>query len=328
MDGLVSQRPTRDWRGCRVFVTGATGFVGSHLARRLLGAGADVTVLVRPASHRFRIADIARELHVVEGDCSDIGSVARILDAAKPQIVFHAAAAGVVPSTPSESVLHTNVFGTFAIANGCANAGVERLIHFGSSFEYGEGSALSEESSLCPTTIYGASKAAGTILAQSIGRSTGLKVISIRLFTPYGPWERATRLVPSAIVNGLLRRDMNMTSGEQERDLVYIDDAVEGVLLAAGSDTAVGNVLNLCSGQGTRMRSAVELIYRLLGQPASIHVGAIPYRTGEMFFQSGTNKLARMHLGWQPTVDLEEGLQRTIDWYREHRDLLDQLSEA
>lgn len=311
-----------------MFVTGVSGFVGSHLARRLVGAGADVTVLVRAGSHRFRIADIAHELHLVEGDCSDVGSVGRMLDAAKPQIVFHAAAAGVAPSTSSESVLRTNVFGAFAIANGCANAGVERLICFGSSFEYGEGRALSEESSLSPTTVYGASKAAGTILAQAIGRSTGLKVVSIRLFTPYGPWERATRLIPSAIVSGLRCRDMNMTGGEQERDLIYIDDAVEGVLLAAGSDTAVGTVLNLCSGQGTKMRSAVELIYRLLGQPASIHFGAIPYRTGEMFFQTGTNKLARMHLGWQPTVDLEEGLRRTIDWYRAHNDLFDQLSQA
>lgn len=292
----------------RVLVTGGSGFIGSHLVRRLVEAGADVIVAVRPESDLWRIEDL---LEWVERTPAD-----RPLPEAS--VVYHLAAEGVRPDTDVHAVVETNVLGTLRLLEHAQETGVDRFVYCGSCFEYGPGDGLSEDAPLRPITEYGASKAAGSLLTLAYGTAYGLPVVVVRPFTAYGPLEAAYRLVPSVILDVLDGGPVRLTSGIQTRDFVYVADVVDGMLAAGRDERALHGIFNLCTGRATAVRDLAGTISELVGG-VDLLPGTVADRAVELAALSGDPARTADRLGWRAQTELADGLRRTLDWFRENR---------
>jgi nucleoside-diphosphate-sugar epimerase len=195
-----------------------------------------------------------------------------------------------------------------------------RVVAAGSAATYGSGSRLREDAPLRPGTVLGASKAAASLILQMAARRDHLQTRELRLFMPYGPGEHPHRLIPHTILSALEGREIRMTEGRQQRDVVFLDDVVEAFCLAAAKPVPAGSVFNIGSGTGTPVRELVERILELMGNPVKPLMGALPTRPDEIMEMSADITAAKAHLGWEPRTTLEEGLRRTIAWWTEHRE--------
>jgi nucleoside-diphosphate-sugar epimerase len=302
-------------------LTGASGFIGSHVARALLARGAHVVALVRPGARLWRIDDVVREIEVVETDLNDLDDRAPAFHGI--EIVLHLAAAGVAPRPGSVDLVRTNVLGTARLIALARNLELARFVYCGSCFEYGTGSRVAEDAPLRPRSTYAASKSAGWLLAEAAASSEGLPLVTLRPFTVYGPFEESHRLVMGCILRALAGRPLELTGGEQRRDFVYVDDAVEAFLGAAANAAAVGGTFNVCSGTETTVRDVAAEIASIAGGATELRLGALPYRAGEADVLSGDPRHAREVLGYAARTSLREGLERSFDWARRHRPLYD-----
>ena len=313
----------------RVLITGATGMIGANLTRKLVADGFRVCVLARPNTNRLRLRDIADSLQFIIGDLSDELSVCRAVDKAAPDIVYHLASTPFNPptSTPQEHY-QTNVLGTLALVEALRISPQTRLIYTGTAAVYDTNSKSRENDALRPSTILGASKAAATILIQACAKLYGMRAIELRLFMPYGPWEHPRRLVPQAILAALNGQDLPMTCGSQERDLVYVGDVVEALILAAKSTAPSGSVFNIGSGIGTPIKNVVNMVFRLAGATSRVRLGALPTRPDEIMHMSADIHKASQEPGWKPRTTLEQGLRQTIIWHQEHRAIVNEMHDA
>lgn len=312
----------------RVLVTGGTGMVGAALIRRLVGDGHHVTLLVRVESNRVRLQAVEERMGFVVGDIRDAASVHAAVQEAKPELVYHLASTAFNPPTISaQAHLDTITLGTLNLLEALkGDAGVQ-VIAAGSAAEYGSGSRLREEQPLRPATVLGAAKAAAALLLQAYARRYGMRTVVLRLFTPYGPWEHPGRLVPHTVCSALDGRDVPLTRGEQQRDFIYLDDVVDALLAAAARPLPPGSVFNIGSGIGVPVRTVVERVLELMGNPVKPLVGALPTRPDEIREMSADITAARMHLGWQPRTSLTEGLEKAITWWTMHREVAERLSQ-
>jgi nucleoside-diphosphate-sugar epimerase len=304
----------------RALVTGAAGFIGAHLVRRLASGGRAVVALARPSSDLWRLDGCPAGVTVVRGDLRDLGR--GTLDAALSDVdvIYHLAAAGVDQAQQdADALVETNVAGTLAVLRLAERVGARRVVYCGSCFEYGAVASATEGMLPAPAAEYGATKAAGWMLAHAFARRTGLAVVSLRPFTVYGPMEGAHRLIPYTILRALDGDVLELTGGEQTRDFVFVDDAVDAFVAAGASPDAAGGTFNVCSGAETSVRHVVETIVELTGGRAVARFGARPYRAVEMWRLSGSPERARAVLGWRAATPLRAGLERTVEWFRAHR---------
>ncbi|MBX6377545.1 MAG: SDR family NAD(P)-dependent oxidoreductase [Clostridia bacterium] len=318
------------WQGRRVLVTGAGGFVGSHLAEELVRRGASVTAFVHynsrsdPGLFADLDADIRSAIEVVAGDVRDEEAV---LGAARGQdVVFHLAAVVSVPYSflhPDE-VLETNVRGTLNVLRAARHWGTPRVVHTSSSEVYGSARRvpIGEDHPLQAQSPYAASKIAADKLAESYWLTYGLPVVTVRPFNTYGPRQSARAVIPAIIVQALHRPEIRLGNLEPVRDFCYVVDTVDGFLRAAAAPAAVGGVFNLGTGRGIRIGDLAALIRELVGRdvPIAVEERRVRPPTAEVTRQCADSRAAAAVLGWQPQTDLETGLRRTIDWIRRHPD--------
>jgi nucleoside-diphosphate-sugar epimerase len=304
-----------------VLVTGATGFVGSHLVRMLLNRQCRVTALVRPSADVWRIADLLDRIEILPADlvCLDVDSI--YAKARKIQTVFHVAAAGVDQSfADTFATWQANTAGLLRLLGLANRIGVARVVCCGSCFEYGEGILLKESDPLKPVSEYGTSKAAAHLLAETFYRRYRLPIVYIRPFTVYGPFEPAHRLIPSTITKALSGGKIELTGGAQTRDFVFVEDVVQMLLEAAISEAVVGETLNACTGIATTVRDAVAAITSVIQGAATPVFGARPYRDAEIWQSSGDPAKASALLHWTASTSFLVGIQRTIEWFRSRQD--------
>jgi nucleoside-diphosphate-sugar epimerase len=304
--------------GERVLVTGAAGFIGSQLARRLLALGHEPIGIVRPGGDLWRLQDLGdsvalQSLTLVGADLRELRA-----DAIEGgvSVVYHLGATGLDPAAADPAtVLETNVLGTMRALEAAKALGARRFVYCGSCFEYGPGSRLAEDALLDPVSEYGVSKLASAALARAFGRANRLEIVCLRPFTVYGPLEAPYRLVPYSIRRALTGAPLELTGGEQKRDFVYVADVVEGLVAAAKTDGVGGQTLNLCSGAETSVRELAELAVELAGTGAEIRLGALPYRDREISLSGDPGKAAAL-AGWRAETSLRDGLAKTIEWFR------------
>jgi len=303
--------------------------VGANLVHRLVKEGNEVAVLVRPATNRIRLQAVEGRLQFVMGDLTDSASIQTAVQHIQPQVVFHLASTiwGKQPAVSPAAHVEVNVLGTAHLLEALRNIPSVRLVFTSSSAIYGAGAQLREDQFPSPGTIYGASKAATTILLQTYARLYQLSTVTLHLFMPYGPWEHPSRLIPHTILSALAGHDVPMTLGHQQRDLIYIDDVVEALLLAATKPVAPGSLFNIGSGVGVPVKEVVERLLRLMGNPVKPIFGAVPMRPDEILTMSADISSAKTVLGWQPRISLEEGLHKSIAWFTEHRELAGRLAQ-
>ena len=309
------------WQGKRVLITGAGGFIGSHLARRLVGEGVQVQSILKKGESTWRLDDILDRLDVSETDVTDLQSLQTILSRFNPQVVFHLAAL-VDVSRSWEHVLPmitTNLVGTVNLLTALKSCAVEIFVNTSSSEEYGNTPApCREDQRESPLSPYSFSKLSGTHLCQMAVKAFDLPITTLRLFPTYGPFQESDMLIPSAIKTLLAGKEFNMSPGEQKREFNYVEDVVEAYLKVAVCPEARGEVINVGNGIPYRVRDVVEIIQKCTGDRGTVKVGALSYRKGEGMECFCDNLKLKELTGWSPRVPLEEGLRLTVGWSKAH----------
>jgi len=318
-----------DVRGRRALVTGAAGFVGSHLLAALACAGAEVAGLEKPGAswRRLEMLEYTDSVQRLEADLTSPGAFLDAVKEWKPDVIFHLAAYGVRAQQSNPQLMASvNTVAGFEVARAAAEHGVQRLVWMGSGFEYtpNQPEAMDETTSTAPENLYGASKLAGLELARFIARTTALELSVLRLFSTFGPAEHPSRLIPYVILSALRGQDIEMTQGDQERDYLMVEDVAQALMTVATNPDAAGGVFNAGSGEPLTVRDLVRTIVYRMGDPVPVHVGARPMARPEpKRFVADATRLQR--LGWSPSYTLQAGIERTIAWYRSHLDQVHEL---
>jgi CDP-glucose 4,6-dehydratase len=312
-----------------VLVTGAHGLLGSWLTRALLAAGHRVVAIRRdePAASALELLGVAGEVDSVHGDICDEGLVARALNEYEVSSVFHLAAQTLVGTAnrAPRSTFETNVRGTWILLEACRAHGVSSVVVASSDKAYGRQPQLPyrETQPLQPTFPYDVSKAAADLISRSYWHTFGLPVAVTRFANLYGGGDtNRSRLIPEAVGAALAgRAPVIRSDGSPERDFLYVQDAVAAYLAIWGALLAGhggGEAFNAGGGRPHRVRDVVDLICRLAGGDVAPQILGQGTPHGEIDRQWVDSAKLRELTGWAPTVDLQEGLRRTIEWYREH----------
>lgn len=305
-------------QNARVLVTGGAGFIGSHLARRLVEEGAVVHVADEADPRAGRLADLQDRITYHRLDLLDAAAVSERLRRIDPVKVYHLAAHTNVRrgfETADDAV--ADLRATINLLRAVEGRACDGFVQTGTCEEYGDGEApFREEQMPSPVSPYSASKTAQTFFALMCHRTLGAPVVVLRPFLTYGPGQAPSRFISQAIECGLSGAELPMTGGEQTREFNYVSDIADGFVRASVTPAAVGEIINIGNGVEVSLRQVVEEISRALGSPVKARFGAIPYRPGEAWHFYGDHSKARRILGWAPHVDLAEGLRRTVAWCR------------
>jgi UDP-glucose 4-epimerase len=303
----------------RVLLTGGSGFIGSGLAKRLYREGADVSVIARSKASLSNLTNLENEAKIFESDVGDAESIREIIKIVQPQKVFHLAAytnADRDFANIQESI-RVNFEGTVNLLSALIDSEVDTILVSGSSEEYGNNKQPFDESMLlAPVSPYSASKATASIWSSMMHEAYGLPVVLIRPSLCYGPGQEPSRLIPQAIAAAITNRDFPMSGGEQSRDFIYIDDLVNGYILASLKKSAVGQIINFGGGEAYKCRDVIKLIFELTGSKGKPLIGALPYRPSEVWKSISNIKKAQRLLGWAPKVGLTKGLLSTIEAFQ------------
>jgi len=323
--------------GRTALVTGAQGFIGSWLAERLLDEGAEVVALRRdaPALSRFRIAELEERCDVVQGDLDDYEALLRILNEHSVNLVFHLAAQTIVGTANRSplSTFETNVKGTYTLLEACRALGVvgdplDAVVVASSDKAYGEHEDLPyrEDHALEPRYPYDVSKACTDLIARSYAYGFDLPVAVTRLANVYGGGDfNFSRIVPDT-VRALIRgeRPVIRSDGTPERDYLYVEDAVGAYLaITDGIDAGVaaGEAFNAGSGRPRSVLDLVRTIARVAGSDVEPEICGSGTPNAEIDRQYVDISKIRERCGWAPSVELDDGVGRTIEWYRSHAEV-------
>jgi len=316
------------WSSKRVAVTGAGGFIGSHLVEALVAEGADITAIVRYNSRgddgnlRFLSEKVRRGLRVERIDLTDLEATRQALRGA--EIVFNLAAFVGIPysyANPHDTVMN-NVQATVNVLAVARENGVERLVQTSTSEVYGSARQvpIPETHPLQPQSPYSASKIATDHIALSYYYAFHLPVAVVRPFNTFGPRQSARAVIPTIITQALAGSEIKLGTTTTTRDFTYVADTVRGFMLAGASPAAVGEVVNLGTGRETSIADTVKLIVGTLGSKARVVQDAERLRpeTSEVSRLCADIGKARKLLGYEPEVGLEDGIRRTAAWITEH----------
>jgi nucleoside-diphosphate-sugar epimerase len=303
----------------KVLVTGATGFVGSCLARRLIGDGHDVHLLLRGDSDCWRLEGLTGSYTPHAADLRDGPALERIVARVAAPVIFHLATyGGFTFQREQTDIIATNLLGTVNLLNACARTGFDCFVNTGSSSEYGAKSApMAEDDLLEPVGDYAVAKAAATLYCRSLAIERNLPVTTVRLFSPYGPWDDPRRLIPHVIASLLHGRAPQLASPASVRDYVYIDDVVDLYLKLAGKPLR-GEIINAGSGRQASVGDVVAFIESSVGEGPPPNWGGIGLQRSEPERWQAAVGRAGALLQWTPATGLAEGINRTVAWFRDH----------
>ena len=315
---------SNSWFNKKVLVTGAGGFIGSHLVEQLVAEGAHVRAFVRynsrgdPGLLRFLPGDVFEKIELVAGDLRDGPAIRAAVDGC--QTVFHLGAAISIPYSylhPVE-VAETNFIGTLNILMACCALGIERLVHTSTSEVYGTArqAPISEAHPLQGQSPYSASKIGADKMVESFYCTYNLPVVTVRPFNTYGPRQSARAVIPTIITQALTQNTIHLGSLDTTRDFTFVNDTVAGFIKASETPGVDGSVFNLGVGDEISIGDLANMVIHKIGRPVKIVVTdeRLRPKKSEVLRLISDNRLAREHLGWQPTVPMNKGLEATIDW--------------
>lgn len=311
-------------KGKKVLVTGAGGFIGSHLAERLVFLGAGVRVFVRYNSRNdlgmleLVAKEIQENIEVYPGDLKDPEAVRKAVRGC--EIVFHLGALIAIPYSYTNPLdfVQTNIGGTVNVLNACREYGIEKLIHTSTSEVYGTAqySPIDENHPLQGQSPYSASKIGADKLAESYYLSYSLPVSILRPFNTYGPRQSARAIIPTIVTQALLGGSIRLGSLGPTRDFTYVSDTVEGFIKIAECSDSLGEVINLGTGREISIKELVGEISFILGEGIEIEHDPDRVRPdkSEVGRLISDNSKAREMLSWEPKVTLDDGLRKNIEW--------------
>lgn len=306
-------------RGRVVLVTGGAGFVGANLVRRLLADGHEVHLLLRTRRPGWRLAEVAGDVRRHAVDLRDESSVTATVRRIRPEWVFHLAVYGAYPQqTDLNRMVQTNIAGTEALLRASMRVGCGAFINAGTSSEYGvKDHAPPESEVLDPNSYYAITKAASTMLCTYAARRERAHVVTLRLYSVYGPWENPGRLIPALVVEGFRGRLPPLVRPATARDFVFVDDAVDACLRAAvRPGPEPGAIYNVGTGIQTTVRQVVAQIRRIMAIRERPVWGSMAARHWDTDCWIADASKIRARLGWTPRHDLKSGLEKTVEWFR------------
>lgn len=314
--------------GKRVLITGAGGFIGSHLTEQLVALGAKVRAFVRYNSRadigllRQLAPETLANIEIVAGDLRDAHAINQAVDGM--DLVFHLGALIAIPYSyqhPRE-VVETNITGTLNVLMACLDQETPRMIHTSTSEVYGTALRvpIDEGHPLQGQSPYSASKIGADKLVESFYNSYELPVVTVRPFNTYGPRQSARAVIPTIITQALTQDIVHLGALDTKRDFTYVADTVNGFIKAAEADTVEGQTFNLGTGSEVTIGELAEKIIAMTGRTVQIEADPQRFRPGksEVMRLLSNNQYARQNLGWQPEVSLDEGLHRTVVWVQNH----------
>ncbi|MET4519818.1 NAD(P)-dependent oxidoreductase [Bradyrhizobium sp. I1.7.5] len=298
----------------RIFVTGASGFLGSYLVLDLLERGHEVAVLLRPESASWRLGEVVDRLHVIPGALEHLDGLRQALGAFAPEAVVHMAWRGVAGRDRNSPVQAANVAETVKLVDLAAEAGAWTFVGAGSQAEYGPcDRAIREDDTPRPTTLYGMAKLAAGSMALRLAEERGLRAAWLRIFSTYGPKDADYWLIPTMIRNLRSAQHMALTACEQRWGFLHARDAAAAFRLATTHADARG-IFNVGSPEAPPLRETVMRLRDLVDPGAGLGFGELAYRPDQVMVLAAD--VSRMlALGWKPEVSLDEGLRETVNWH-------------
>jgi len=320
-----------DWNEKLALVTGAGGFIASHLVERLVKEGARVRAFVRYNSRndlgmlRLIAPEALSQIEIVYGDLRDMEAVREAARGA--DTIFHLGALIAIPYSyvhPRE-VIDVNVMGTLNVLMAARDLGVRRVVHTSTSEVYGTAQyvPIDEAHPLQGQSPYSASKIGADRIAESFYRSFETPVATIRPFNTFGPRQSARAVIPTIITQALTRDEVKLGSLEPSRDFTFVADTVDGFMRIAAADNVLGQEINLGNDNTIRIGDLVEKIFGIIGKTPKVTTDPQRIRPNksEVLKLWASNQKARELMGWEPRVSLDEGLCATIEWLSAHLDL-------
>lgn len=307
-----------------VLVTGGSGFIGSHLVRRLVAGGATVCVGTRAGTSLHRLDDLAGRFKVAEIDLTDAKSIRACLDREMPRTIFHLTGAPAARRpAPDFSDLPMAMQGGYQAASALVEAAAtakmppESIIRAGTIEEYGDGPPpFREDQRERPISAYSASAVAASHFLQGLQPRVPFSLITLRLALTYGPGQSDDYFVPAVIKASVVGKDFTLTSGDRTRDFVHVEDVADAFVAAGRNAKSLrGEIVNVGSGQGHNVRNVAETIIKLARSAIRLLPGEPSDRVVSVVDQRLDSNKAKRLLNWQARIALNEGLKQTIAWY-------------
>ena len=305
-------------------MTGAGGFVGANLVRHLLELGHDVVGIERPGGTHWRLGRVAGEAEVIELDLLDGEAIKRTIHEIRPEWIFHLAAYGAYSwQRDSERIMQTNLVSTVRLLAACESEGFDAFVHAGSSSEYGfKDHAPLETERVDPNSDYAVMKAAATTHGRFVAQRDDFHIVTLRLYSVFGPWEEPGRLMPALCARGLEGRLPPLVAPDTPRDFISVADANRAFVRAAErTDVPRGAVYNIGSGRETKLREVVEIARAEFGIEVEPAWGTEPQRDWDAKVWVADPTLAAEELGWRAADDVATGFRALAQWLREEREL-------
>jgi nucleoside-diphosphate-sugar epimerase len=307
-------------RGETALVTGAGGFVGANLVRRLLDAGVDVHAMIRPSTDPWRLHEVRDRVSFHTVDLIDRDTVFRVVHRVRPGAIFHLAKhRGDPAALDYRAAYDANLNATMYLLEAARELPLERFVHAGSSLEYDlTQSPLKESSAPVPRTVHGVTKAAAAMLCQQFARRFDVPAVVLRFFTVYGPWEGPARFVPRVMMAAIDGRPLAVTHERVSHDWVFVDDVVDACVRSVTAAGVVGEIFNVATGRATVNQEIVAFVEGLVGAPIARADAHFPARAWDTDRWVADVSKSRDRLGWVAATDLAAGLERTLIWFRAH----------
>jgi UDP-glucose 4-epimerase len=297
--------------GRRVLVGGASGFLGSHLCRRLLATGAEV----HGVSRRHEAAGGGEDIRWWQCDLVDALAVQELLGRVKPDVIYHLG--GMVTAEPAlelvEPTFHSLVASTVNVLTAVVRTGCGRVVLSG-SLEEPTGESVD---TLTPSSPYGAAKLAAGVYARMFVKLYQAPVVIVRPYMTYGPGQRPTKVIPYTIMSLLRSEAPRLSKGQRFLDWVYVDDLIDGLVRAAAHPGIVGRTLDLGSGTAVSIKDIVTRLVRLIDPSITPQYGIEPDRPDDRIRLADVETTEHA-IGWRARTPLNEGLAQTVEWYRRH----------
>lgn len=303
----------------KILVTGATGFVGSNLVRRLISNGHDIHILTRNLSNKWRLIDCFSDLHNHTVDLLKQEELKGLMNKIEPDAIFHLATSGMYGgvSRPDAEVIETNLLGTVNLINACNDIDYKCFVNTGSSSEYGPKKEPMKETDICePINFYGISKCAATLYGQSIAQTNDKPIIGLRLFSPFGPFDDKSRLITYAITNALQNKPLLLGNPTAVRDYIYIEDVLDVYLQSIEIASGLkGEVFNVGSGSQTTVTYIVNKIIEITDSKSEIKGNSFSRRAHDTEkWEANIEKISRS-FNWRPKYHIDDGIRQTISWF-------------
>ncbi|MCB9145934.1 MAG: SDR family NAD(P)-dependent oxidoreductase [Anaerolineales bacterium] len=320
-----------NWNGKKVLVTGAGGFIASHLVEHLVREGAQVRGFVRYNSRndlgmlKWLAPEIFSQIEIMQGDLRDNEAVRNAVRGV--DTVFHLGALIAIPYSyvnPRE-VIDVNIMGTLNVLMAARDFGTRRVVHTSTSEVYGTAQyvPIDEKHPLQGQSPYSASKIGADRIAESFYRSFETPVVTLRPFNTFGPGQSMRAVIPTIIVQALTRDEVKLGSLEPSRDFTFAKDTANGFVKVAEAEGVLGEEINLGNDNTIRIGDLAEKIFKLIGKTPKIVADPQRVRPGksEVMKLWASNEKAKRMIGWEPRISLDEGLRATIEWISTHIDL-------